>query len=836
VVSALLCFSVSAKNHKLKILENLVISEIAKVYDQRPEVFEGADEKDGLVLTYLPSRLDLLMADLVDQLYLMLSNHKMIQRKEWVKAIVGENPIANFPRLLSKIRSLKKKENRKFFRVLNNNWIVQDYSIYGHAYPFKVNLIRKQRALKIKRNPMVHKFNIISSDPESIYFLRYFRGKISSPFPTKRLTVTKMKYLSKKEIKAHREIYYTKYLKDLDKQDILLSNAFYNSVKLKVVSSNRPSAKVAHKIKPEKTNSKIIKNHLVPLYNAIHAAPYKIDLMAFITSEFKEDHPGIPIPSDGSRYYFTKVFLYENLGTIEDLVKEYTYKSLLLSQENDEVILKLRKWVLNNNRLVFKKLKSYNRIHPANKVKLSFKKGKKPKRYEVIDEYHKLELIMPNAPWMKDLKETILGRKGHPIVLGKNSFGRFIFQVGRVAKKILAIENVAGTAASLVISLTTGNVMVGSMANVLIRDTIHTLRHGKKFKDGFKGTPADLAKSLVSYAPWIPGHYFKLFSVGILEGTVQGILTGQNVLTSAVVGGTLEVVEGLLPTAIGKPTIKIDLDNPTTRQIISSVALEVGHNMVRKGAQGAVVALLTNEEVAKGFKKGAIYGAAESSMKIVLFGIRVNPLDYISEEDLEAELELENAFQNYEGVGEYNITVEDILDSEWRVETDIFGITMKLNGGRAYTGPGFVSLADDSDIVDIDTVTHEGSHIELQDSGLFTFYYNWGTMAAVEGTYGDSVGGDNIYENYRGDDPYGVWNDAYAPDYNPKDVLVHTGFERNLPGVLVHSSLDGDQEIERQSDFKERVEELFTPLVMEQLLKYSRSHTFQGFTFIGYID
>ena len=808
-VLVLLLSITSAFSQSLKILQHTAIDQIVKLHTKSPKVFLGIDDSKGFVKTDLPFRLDLIMADLIDQLYIVMNDKKLVEEQSFVASILKDKPLENFPVLLKILVKNEEDKIKALVPQLEKKWIVQEYNLYGNASLYQVQFIRKQRFIKINRNKLVTKYNAIGSDSESTHILRYMRGKIMGLSPIKRLTVTKMNNVKKKELKTYRSLYYAKFLGDLKKTGEEYSKKFYKDLKLKVKFIEKPDSIVAHKIKDDKSDDKIIKQSVIPLYNAIHSSPFKLDLVRFLVKELMTSHKTVPIPNDGDRFYITDIFVLKHLDLISEYIKEYTYRTLLLGMENDQVILKLRRWAKKNSALIETKLSEFNDKKDAkDQIALSFEVGRTPKRYQIIQDFSKLEILFPDAPWMEKFKETVLGRRGHPIILGKDGFSRFMYQVSKVVLKIVAPENLAGTAAGILVTLASGNVMVGSIANVLVKDSLHTLIHNKKFTEGFKETPWDVAKSVVSYAPWLPGHYLKIFSVGVFEGTLQGILTGQNILAGGFVGGTFEVAEALLPMAIGKPTIKFDIENPATEDILANIALEVGHNAIKKGLQGGTVALITNQHVASGFAKGAAYGAGEAALKITLFGVRVNLTDHYSETEIQDMLDLESDFQNYYGVGEWDLKVTQIMDTDWRYQAnDWVGNVLKLNGGRSFTGPGFIAI----DVTDFNLLilSHEASHLGSQDFfGLYGFYYNWVTMALKTGT---NASEGNIYENYMYQNLDGIWTRLNDPSYALLELVIHTGLEKLIPAYILLNLYKNYQDSENFSqslEFDEFVDKI----------------------------
>ncbi|MBT3979744.1 MAG: hypothetical protein HOE90_00245 [Bacteriovoracaceae bacterium] len=760
--------------NQIQMLNHPVVQEILDVYHQKPGLFKGIDKAFRYQNLNLPYRVDLVMSDLIDQLWEIADTQKLRETHTEILSLLDGKPLENFPLLFSMLGDSK----RKLVKVLNERWIFPEYNVYGSAFPLQIRFLGKQKMSKIRRNKLISKYQRFGGDAESYHLLKFLAGKVDTPYPTRRMTVAKMKYLKKSQIKELKSEYYKIYLSDLKKMETQNTSVLLE----KLVISYRPQRKTPHKIKMGDSESKEVRRAFVPLYNAIHMASFKQDFISFMAQELDSAKSYVSIPRKYNRYYLTPSFVVENVELVEDMVKEYTYRTLLLSSENDQIILKLRRWIKENQDLIDTELEHYNSENPGEQLGLEFNERGLPKRSEVIDQFGVLEKTMPHSPWMEDLKYEVIGKKGHPIALGKNRLGRFLFQVGFHAKQMLRIENVAGAALGAIISLSTGNVVAGAIVNILVKDSMETLLHNKNFKDVFKDTPSKLARALVIHSPWIPGHYFKIFSVGVVEGSLQGALTGQDIGVSAFVGGTSEVIESLLPRELINPIVKIDFDSSTTRQVTLNLLVDTAGNMAIRSARGATTAAITGESPIDGAKSGAIYGGFESVAMAVLFGLEVDPLDYFSRGELRESIVSENEFQNYYGAESYDMKLFQILDTQYRMEHGIFGLSQKVNGGRPFAGIGFISLAS-ADLTILD-IAHESAHAvgQMNEYGLFGFYATWGRQLALNGSYG---WGGNTMENYRYFSFNDSWMDPTSSGYNPNTTQLRKFAPHNYLGLTL---------------------------------------------------
>lgn len=720
----------------------------AKLVLNSVEFSDSSVEGNVIVIDGQAFRIDLTIADLQDQVNVLIAK-KFPEYKAELNSVQED-----FLTWIKKIKELSSLD-KKLLRVLNNNLIFQLYDAKGVALPHMIGLTTKNRALKIARNKDIKKFNKVANDPEARLLVPGMSLTIPSVYQNTKFTVAKIKDLSANEIRKARTDYYEKYCDKLYWQE----EESINPIQFECSPTKRYPITLARK----SISLKQDKNDTVTLFNAIHAHPEKYLITTLLQQELELD--GEVTPN----------FVKNNQTKIEEILKEYTYQSLL-SQEDDETVLKLRSWISQKHEEIMAKLQIYNEQNLNDQLDFKIKHPKfRVRRAEALDQYESLLKLFPDAPWIEGQAFTLVDANGKTIITGKNRLQKLAWRMGNTIKKVLSPENLVAYGVGGALLMTTGNYMLASVSKQVIRDSIHGYRYDKSLRETFEQTPFDIAFSLTSVSGFSAGKIPYMMFVGSVHGGVRSAVTGQNVKTGMIVGAASEVLRSTLPREISHPTIAL-----SPNQVIDgayaakSILLEAGFNSAYHGFQGATVAAIEGDRIGIGAAKGAIYGVGETALMVSLFGIQYDMHGLIGEDILKEDFALEANYINEVRTYGIDLSRHDDLAADMVEASEIidfrlaYGSTgqwvQKVLGNEAsFSAPGFVT-SPTGHLGSISTMSHEVAHqLQYWDMGGANFLITYGKISSKHGTHGSHENGFdvmvanpdrdvNVMEQYRDHD------------------------------------------------------------------------------------
>ena len=739
---------ISSKKDKieLSVMDQFVSGmESAKIPKDAGENYVLIDFKNNL-------RLDLIAKDFIDQVELILSEKGFEHLNEDLKITLGDNPLANFKKWYIELIELT-ESNKKLKRRLNNNLVFQIYDSAGVAIAHSVHVSSPNFRQRIKRNQDILKYNTIALDPEAQGLLISLQ-KERTPFSTKTITVAKIDSIKKKEIKGNELTYYEQFCSDL------LSMPDMKTEMYEVECDPKKKQKV--KLSVKKGASKDIKETLKPLFEATYNSHQKRSYFKTLSDVNNDQFNAMPSPKK----------MVENIGEFNETIKEQTYMELL-SGENDETVLQLRKWVKKNLSEINKRLKKYNDENDPD-IEFSIKNPKRIRRYEVFEQYSELTKLFPDTPWVESQEFTIITPEGRKVITGKSYLEKLVYYSKEYAKGYLNPETIisygVGTGAAF---LTGGNVMAGALTKTIVKDAISGFRYDRSIKDTFEHTPFKIISSVAGSAGFVPGEIPLGAFAGSVTGGIRSALTGQDIQKGMIVGAGFGAMRTALPYDVAYPSVKMEVGEKLTKTYAAkSIALDASTNALYHGSQGALVSLWQKDEtLSEGLAKGALYGGAESLIFSSLFGVRYDMFGRIDEEKLNKQFSEEANYHpkvNTFGIREGNPKklYEEFWDASdgvpYRVAYGNWGwYTEKVMGGEAsFSTPWFIT-SPVAHFGSAGTIAHEVSHqVQYRNLGGANFLLGYSLEALKDGTNGSHMNSENAelisnqgynkYEQYQG--------------------------------------------------------------------------------------
>lgn len=666
----------------LEIEENPVLASIlaeSRVLGSAPEVYVLAEKY----------RLDLTLIDLVDQVTLLTEEKTEISTrlKKAYLSTTG-NPFLTWIDELDKIAASDPALRHK----LNKKLRLQFYTPTAAAVLPEYSFIDFD---KIRDNPLLartHRYNEFAQDAEGAGLLLAFKKTLHPPFFTAPLTVTKLKDLSRKDLRRLRKAYY-QILTDLYQKHDPASVFTYHSGR--------------GKFKATRTESFLPPPYKI--FNILAALPNKHEVLLFLAAEI----PGIPY--ENGLVILTPSFITENKDAVETALRKYTQNQITQSPD-DEYLLGLRRWIKENHEDILTQLTKYNSSHGTQLTLFHKNLRKLPRRAEAILDHEILLKIYKDLPWMSREHGILFDKKGRERFLSLGPNHPHCHFIKRLAHELIQTENylsvLIGTSALI---LTHGNAPVAMSVQKIAKDAIEVIRYDHEWKELLKEIPSDVLTAFLVGTGLSAGRLYKILALGAGQGALQSISTGQDVKTGAAVGMLYNFLATyLIPANISQPMTR----GFDAKSLAANRRLELLEGAVRGSLQGTAVSLITGEPVLGGAIKGLTYGTLSTQLLIWMMGTRYNPFKDYSDAAIDETIDLENKFQNEFGRGGiYSINRQLILDANYRVG----GILQDMLGA-SITYPGNVAMGDQG-FLRLTTLTHEASHLMQQEqSGVFGFY------------------------------------------------------------------------------------------------------------------
>lgn len=765
---------------KIRALNSKLIQSVIADRQSHPENWESADGRSSIILDGRV-RVDLVIEDFIDQLEEITGKKRFSKYRKIIKDLIQKEPLENFEKVIGYLESIKKtKKDADFTRVLDHRLIVQNYNIYGMAIPFKTHVFDFQQLVKLDRNSRIEAFNKIIYSPLGPEFIQKFRLPLTETRWTPLYTIQKISLSDRIAVAEKLGTFGEHTIELLNAARKRSTDPMVEGIKVKL--SNKTEGFLYRPIKGQANAH--VRNNIIPILNAIETVPYREDIMLFLDHELAIQDPKTHIEVVEDQYILTPEFVNAHFDAIVPLLRDYTYRNLLLNEHNDDLILDFRHWVRKNYTDIKLRLEKYNESHSDVPLTLNYSGKGIVHRYQVFADFATLEKLYPNSPWMDRFKPVGVGINGFDLLVETSRFANFMHNVGKIAKDVVRPKNIASAVANLGVTFLSGNAMLGAAAAVIVRESLDTIINNRTFVEGFKDAPIKMGESLVMASPWASGHLVRLFATGAVAGALQSIATGQNVFYGALVGGGFGVAESVLPENVAHPGPKLtvsDLNNGTKE--FASIAASVSSFAVKRSAQGAVVAGLSKENVAVGAAKGAAYGIAEGSFLYIFFGRPYRLSDIYTDAELTSLLAAENEYQNTFGLGTYNITVDQMKDATWRS-----GGIIAQNNGPTATTLGNTIIQNKQLNGNLDITVHEAHHLAQQNYygylGMYTRYLSEVPECSFWAAQSVSHTGCNPFEHYRDLEWYSPATVAdpgtslgAVPGPNPYVVVIPIGGE-----------------------------------------------------------
>ena len=303
-------------------------------------------------------------------------------------------------------------------------------------------------------------------------------------------------------------------------------------------------------------------------------------------------------------------------------------------------------------------------------------------------------------------------------MIGRTIVGMIIRKAQLAIKDLTKSENIVGVAAGTsAFFLSLGNLPIALTTNHVVHDIYSNRKYDHNPRELLTQIPMDLLSGLLTQSSIQPGRIFNVIAYGAGSGALQGILTKQDPLKSAIVGATYDTALQLVPAKIRYPMV-----NGMSKDALAiNAGIEIFSQSAKTTIRGGIVAAWEKRDVVNGMTKGAIYGASTAVLKIAVLGVRYNPLQSNSDAGINISINDQNVYANENStLKNYNITKNTIQDTPYRT-----GGWLPSQIGASITLPGNVSIHPEQ-LGDIDVVTHEAHHLSQQEQlGLLRFYYQY---------------------------------------------------------------------------------------------------------------
>lgn len=700
LLTLLLSFNLAAKD--LKIEEDQVFKTMLSEFQKPGSNLALYQESENY-------RFDLSLVDVIDKATLILEDMRFAKYQKDLNQILDKGNIYFYDWFL-RLKEIA-NQDEELFAELDKKLFLQLYSRDGHAIlpEYKFIDIQKVKDLGLLRR--VTRYNEFISNPEGRGMAAAFALTEQGPFRKGLLTVAKLKEVKDKELKKIRKTYYSVYGKLVKRQYLYEQSKSELFTKLSFVHRKKGLKAIQVGKYREGVKYREFGNGL-KLFNIINRVSHKQNLLTYVAQDLATQNIEVPIAR--GHIILTPIFIERNWEKVQKSIQAFTLKQMM-NVEDDEYLYLVRTWVKRNYDELNKKLDEYNKKHKTNHA-FNFRPNKRPKRIETIVNYQLIEELYPTKPWMRKDGPDVIDRKGRAKYFDQT----FTQSVGRRFKSmfqnLIKVENytslISGTTVFVV---TGGNAAMALSTRSLVKKAVYTMKHDREWKEFLESAPADVLGAFLLGSGFTAGRLYKILALGSAQGALQSLVTGQDIKTGAFVGAGLNLVQYyVLPYSIAKPMTKgIDAKSLRMNRI-----LEVTATTVKSSLHGGLVATFTGEDILKGTLKGALYGSVSSTLAIWFLGTRYYPFRDFSDEDVDAMINAENAFQNDVGRGGlYDIDRQLILDANYRVNgalPDLITASIALPGNVSMSDRHFSSLT---------TLTHEASHLMQQhQSGVFGFY------------------------------------------------------------------------------------------------------------------
>ncbi len=634
-------------------------------------------------------RLDLSLVDLVDQVTLLTRDRADIAfRLSNAYTRSTSNPFMAWMGELEKILESDPVLKAKLDKEVR----LQNYTASGAAIPPDYRMIDFKKIADNGHLARLNRYNDFAQDAEGSGLLLAFERTLHAPFFTKQLTVTKLKELSRRDLKKIRKDYYNA-LVDLYSKVDPASKFTYNAA-----SGN---------FKAKRDDLRLRMPYKI--FNILAALPNKYDVLVFISAEV----PGIPYQN--GLILLTPSFIAQNREAVETALKNYT-RNQILNSMGDEYILGLRRWIKENRTEILTRIDEYNASAGTRFVLFYKDISKLPRRAEAIMDHEILLKIYKELPWMSPDHGLLFDAKGRErfVSLDPEHPHSHLFKrlIGELTQTETYVSALVGASALI---LTQGNLPVALSVQKIAKRGVSAIRYDQELKEFLNEIPSDVFNAFLAGTGFSAGRLYKVLALCAGRGAMQSFFTGQDVKAGAGVGMLYNLLTTyLVPRNIAHPMS----DGFNDAALALNRRLELLEGAIRGGIQGGAVSLIEGKSVGRGAIKGAAYGTISTQLLIWIMGTRYNPFKDYDGISVEHQMELENQFQNEVGRGgTYAIDRQLILDANYRVGgilPDMISASITLPGNVAMSDNGFTRLS---------TLTHEASHLMQQEqSGVFGFY------------------------------------------------------------------------------------------------------------------
>lgn len=451
------------------------------------------------------------------------------------------------------------------------------------------------------------------------------------------------------------------------------------------------------------------------IFNTIEKLPGKRNFIRAIDEEMNHTLSR----TSGGEPVLTPSYIQKFENELIPVLKDITWRKQL-SIEDDETLFLFRKWLKKNRELTQEKLEAYNQSHQSNLSLPWLESRGMPRRVEVIENYELLHTIFSGEePWQDEISTVLRNKRGKEVVIGKSMVGTVIRKIGIFMRNLVKSENLAGIAAGTgAFFLSSGNLPIAMMANSVTHDVVANRKYDRNPRELLTQIPNDLLAGALTQTGFQPGRIFNVLALGAGSGFIQGITTRQDPLKSMLVGATFEAGLEMLPGNIKYPVVS----GISRNALAKNAAIEIFTTSAKTTIRGGVVAIWEKQDVVDGMTKGAVYGATSAVLKIIVLGVRFNPLEGYTPDEIQATIHEENTYDNANGApgGNYQITEITIRKTPYRTGG---WLTAKITASIAL--PGSVSIYSEQ-LGSIETVVHEAHHLSQQEQlGLLNFYFQY---------------------------------------------------------------------------------------------------------------
>lgn len=669
-------------------------------------------------------RLDLTIADLMDQVSIELKNHPELS--EQLEDVTGNNPIENFPLWFAKLRELASQSEDAAKAM--GKLIVQGYDQKGMA--ISGGVVVKGLFQKMKRLRSSGIYANYMNDPEGESFSRYFALKKRSPFLSSLFTVSKANYYKKELIKEKRKFYqeYISLLMTQEQKDAVVYKTKERNIDIvdESDSSKRESVKIRIKNGSDYSKKEILEHRKTQKwFNAIFSREDKKDILKFIQINLQLQTQTATLPvgklHGESHLLLTPSFLYVHQKEIEPLLKAYNYQRLILSGDNEQ-LNRLSNWIESNA----EKISKAGILFSSNPASFD----------DILSHYEALISAFPDRPW--EPETVMFDKRGEPVLLVGVPL-KTLYKIGKNVKKVIQIENLASIGAAIAVTSATSNPITGAYAASAVRNSFKVLRAGKPLYNAIIPTLIEGTLYAIPASGFVGGEISRAVLLGGSQGLARSLMTGQDPVIGTLVGAGIQLAETALPARVVNYTVGgWDAHSAATNAVIE---------VVQSAAKGALQGALTQEisqdasmTVGEAARKSALLNAGGTALVIGILGPRMTPLSVS-----EAQLLQEKDYQaTYHYFGDYSKDEYLRTPQRWGK----FSLRQFFNGGdRGFFYGNGANIPEGKENTNL--TLHEQSHNQQSlERGAVRFILDYLLEAYKNGTKGAQIGGGNKFEHY----------------------------------------------------------------------------------------